>query len=260
MAELLGQFCAAVANAAFEPRDISTPVACRYDSRAQLRWGERYRPSATGAEVVVVHPDLPKGSLRRSWLRLPWAGDVATVLVERPVRVSPLHRLIWRGIHDGAHVDHIEALTRFTDAAPSPAEFGHGLAMAETYAMAVEIAATVGCLLDGQIQAARVLRSGLIERIGRLTGLDDPVMSSGTHSAVEFKAMPTLAGAYVIKPLLLLAGASSGPLLPADLTLPLVRRWNALCAIFPAAARLTESARALAGCSSLPPPSRSGRS
>jgi hypothetical protein len=236
----LSRFCSAIAAAAHKTRRVSTRTPWPDVSDAQLRWAEKYRCSPVGADVVTVRPSLPEGLVWRSWFRLPWAGRTATVVVERPAHVPRAQRLIWRGVHDGAHLDHIDAVARLTGAAPSPLEFGHGLAVAEAYAMAVEITATVSCLLDGEIAAARQLRAGLVERIERLAVPMVPVVP-----AAEFGPLVTLAEAYVAKPLLLLAGASPGPLLPAGLRRALVGRWTELCAVFPAASRLNEEAQAL---------------
>ncbi len=231
-AALLVEFCDAVAKASAR-RGLRVRTGLPEDSDGQLRWGARYRPSPGGVAPAVVERVLPPGLLWRSWFRLPWPDRPALVVVERPPRIPVTRRLVWRGIHDGAHLDHLAALRAPAGAAPSPAEFGRGLAVAESYAMAVEISATVGCLLDGEAAATSVLREGLLERVGRLTGAGHP----------EFGALPGLAEAYVAGPLRLLCGESPGPLLPDALLASLTRRWAELCAAFRPAADLTRAVR-----------------
>jgi hypothetical protein len=242
-AALLVEFCDAVATVCLDRTHGPFEEPLPADTPEQLRWGRRYRPSPGDVEPVVVRRPLPRGLMWRSWFRLPWAGDTRTVVVERPSRDPAIRRLIWRGVHDGAHLDHITALTGLTDAAPSPVEFGWGLAVAESYAMAVEITATVASLLGGDLPVTAELRRGLLERVRRLTEPD----------ITEFTALPALAEAYVVGPLRLLSGGSLGPLLPGSLTEPLKRRWDALAAAFPAAANLTRAARNLESTVPCPP-------
>src|SRR5260370_28953355 len=114
-------------------------------------------------------------------------------VAEVPSTASPLAQQIWRGIHEGAHLDHLAALTALGAAAPSPAEFGAGLLIAESYAMAVEILAAVECVLAEEGHAVWQLGAGLIERATRLPRRSDP--------ASEFIDLPTLAEVYVRGPL-----------------------------------------------------------
>lgn len=234
-AGLLVEFCDAVAKASSQRGGMRMDTGIPEDSIGQLRWGARYRPSPCGVDPAVAERALPPGLLWRSWFRLPWPDRPEFVVVERPARIPVVQRLVWRGIHDGAHLDHMVALAELSPAAPSPAEYGWGLTVAESYAMAVEIGATVACLLNGEAVAAEVLRKGLLERVARLAGPD----------VTEFGALPELAEAYVAGPLRLLSGESPGPLLPDALAGPLARHWAALCAAFPPAAELTRAAREL---------------
>ncbi|MDN3353870.1 hypothetical protein [Actinomadura sp. DC4] len=234
-AALLVEFCDEVAKASSQRGAIRVDTSIPEDSPGQLRWGARYRPSPSGLDPAVAERTLPPGLLWRSWFRLPWPERPEFVVVERPARIPVVQRLVWRGIHDGAHLDHMAALAALSGTAPSPAEYGWGLAVAESYAMAVEIGATVACLLNGETAATSVLRKGLLERVARLTGPD----------ITEFGALPELAEAYVVGPLRLLVGDSPGPLLPDALMGPLTRHWAALCAAFPPAAELTRAAREL---------------
>jgi hypothetical protein len=234
-AALLVEFCDEVAKASSQRGGLRMDTGLPEDSVGQLRWGARYRPSPCGVDPAVAARTLPPGLLWRSWFRLPWPDRTDFVVVERPARIPVVQRLVWRGIHDGAHLDHMVALAALTRTAPSPAEYGWGLVMAESYAMAVEICATVACLLGGEAAPTEVLRKGLLERVGRLAGPD----------ITEFGALPELAEAYVVGPLRLLLGESPGPLLPDSLMGPLTRHWAALCAAFPPAAELTRAAREL---------------
>ncbi len=83
-------------------------------------------------------------------------------------------------------------------AGAQPGEFGAGLLLAESYAMAVEILAAVECVLAGEGRAVRQLGAGLIERATRLPG--------GSNPAAEFEDLPTLAEVYVLGPLEVLSG------------------------------------------------------
>jgi hypothetical protein len=140
--------------------------------------------------------------------------------------------------------------------APSPVEFGQGLVVAEAYAMATEILATVESLLAGETHLVNDLRSGLIERIGRIPRYGERLSSSRERSpaldeaaavpSVEFTALPYLAGGYVTGPLQLLSRASPPPLLPARLHEALRQRWAAACDQFAPAAALAEKASEIA--------------
>jgi hypothetical protein len=214
-------------------------------SAEQLRWGAAYRPGPIGDHLVAA-ADIAAGLARRSWLSLPAAGGPVVIALDLPaLKGTPRQRWIWRGIHDGAHLDHLAVLTRVTQATPTPAEFGRGLLLAESYAMAVEILAAVECLLAGDAEAVAELRAGLLQRMGRLPGAAPPPGEVSGEQLLEFAALPTLAESYVLGPLRLLAGDHPGSLLPSVLELPLRRRWAAACAAFPPAAQLTDEARQL---------------
>jgi hypothetical protein len=136
---------------------------------------------------------------------------------------------IWRGIHEGAHLDHLGSLARISGSlAPNPAEFGAGLLVAESYAMAVEILAAVECVLAGEGNAVWQLGAGLIERATRLPG--------GSNPAAEFADLPTLAEVYVVGPLEVLASGPAAAALPAEINRSLHDRWQRACAAYPPAA------------------------
>src|SRR5579872_2667167 len=148
--------------------------------------------SPSDAHLTVRLP-VNRFLARRTWMCLPRAGASpcarpGPAVAEVPSTASPLAQQIWRGIHEGAHLDHLAALTALGPAAPSPAEFGAGLLIAESYAMAVEILAAVECVLAEEGHAVWQLGAGLIERVTRLPGGSDP--------APEFVDLPTLAEVY----------------------------------------------------------------
>jgi hypothetical protein len=199
-------------------------------SALQLAWGVRYRPSPGGAHVTVRLP-VSRRLARRTWMCLPGLG---ATIADVPSTATPLAQQIWRGIHEGAHLDHLAVLAGSGAAAPSPAEFGTGLLVAESYAMAVEILAAVECVLAGEGQAVWQLGAGLVERATRLPG--------GSAATAEFADLPTLAEVYVLGPLEVLAGGAAGHALPAEITGALRARWLAACAAYPPAAAFGSAA------------------
>lgn len=60
-------------------------------------------------------------------------------MAEVPSTATALAQQVWRGIHEGAHLDHMTALARSGPVAPSPAEFGSGLLAAEYAFLAPEM-------------------------------------------------------------------------------------------------------------------------
>jgi hypothetical protein len=210
--------------------------ACPLSSAQQLAWGARFRPLPS-AEHVTVRLPVSRRLARRTWMCLPGLPDPGTAVAEVPSTATPLAQQVWRGIHEGAHLDHLAMLSRLArqgPAAPSPAEFGTGLMLTESYAMAVEILAAVECILAGEGQAVWQLGAGLIERATRLPG--------GSHPAAEFADLPTLAEVYVLGPAEILAGGSAAGALPAEIVGPLRARWLAATAAYPPAAEFGSAA------------------
>ena len=204
------------------PWRASSPLS----SARQLAWGARYRPSPSDAHRTV-RLLVNRFLARRTWMCLPGPAGPGPAVAEVPSTASPLAQQIWRGIHEGAHLDHLSALTALDPAAPSPAEFGTGLMIAESYAMAVEILAAVECVLAEEGHAVWQLGAGLIERATRLPGGSDP--------APEFVDLPTLAEVYVRGPLEVLTGGDTARALPQQIAGPLRARWRSACAAYPPA-------------------------
>jgi hypothetical protein len=176
---------------------------------------------------------------------LPGLPGPGTVIAEVPSTATPLAQQIWRGIHEGAHLDHLSALARLGPMTPSPAEFGAGLLVAESYAMAVEMLAGVECVLAGEGHAVWQLGAGLIERATRLPG--------GANPAAEFADLPTLAEVYLLGPLDVLTGGAACDALPSELVGSLHDRWRRACAVYPPAAAFGSAAAELTGRSAGPP-------
>jgi hypothetical protein len=210
--------------------------SCPLISARQLAWGFRYRPSPSDRHLTL-HLPVTRRLARRTWMCLPGLPGPSTAIAEIPSTATALEQQIWRGIHEGAHLDHLAWLTRDNPRAPCPQEFGAGLLSAEAYAMAVEILAAVECVLAGEGPAVWQLGAGLIERATRLPG--------GANPAAEFADLPTLAEVYLLGPLEVLAGGAAADALPQELLSALRDRWRAACAAYPPAATFAQSAATL---------------
>jgi hypothetical protein len=222
---------------------MTTASTLRHDpalplvSAPQLAWGARYRPSPSTDHVTMRLP-LSRRLARRTWMCLPGLPGPGTAIAEVPSTATAMEQQIWRGIHEGAHLDHLSSLARLRrPMAPSPGEFGAGLLVAESYAMAVELLAGVECILAGEGHAVWQLGAGLIERATRLPG--------GANPAAEFADLPTLAEVYLLGPLDVLSGDRASAVLPPELTRSLHNRWRAACAAYPPAAAFAASAAEL---------------
>ncbi len=211
-------------------------ASCPLSSDRQLAWGARYRPSPSDAHGTVRLP-VDRFLARRTWMCLPGWPSPGPAVAEVPSTASPLAQQIWRGIHEGAHLDHLAALTALTPAAPSPAEFGDGLMIAESYAMAVELLAAVELILAEEGHAVWQLGAGLIERATRLPG--------GSNPASEFVDLPTLAGVYVRGPLEILTGGDAARALPVQIIGALRARWRSARAAYRPAETFGSAAAAL---------------
>jgi hypothetical protein len=215
--------------------------SCTLISARQLAWGIRYRPTPSDAHVTLSLP-VDRRLARRTWMCLPGLPGAGTVIAEVPSTATPIEQQIWRGIHEGAHLDHLASLARQgagRPLAPSPEEFGRGLLVAESYAMAVEILAAVECVLAGEGLAVGQISAGLIERATRLPG--------GARPAAEFADLPTLAEVYLLGPLEVLVGGAAADTLPDEIVEPLRDRWRVACTAYPPAAAFGSAAAALIG-------------
>ena len=150
-------------------------------------------------------------------------------------RIGYLPVLLWFLTMTSFH--HLTSLARSDPLAPSPGEFGAGLLIAESYAMAVEMLAAVECILAGEGQAVGQLGAGLIERATRLPG--------GAHPAAEFAHLPTLAEVYLLGPLEVLTGGAAADALPGEIAGALSDRWHAACSAYPPAATFGSAATEL---------------
>jgi hypothetical protein len=235
-ADLVGRFGELlIATAAGLPPGPACPLV----SAQQLAWGVRYRPSPSEGHVTLRLP-VNRRLARRTWMCLPGLPAPGTAIAEVPSTATPMAQQIWRGIHEGAHLDHLAALMAHgRPLAPNPGEFGAGLLVAESYAMAVEILAAVECVLAGEGHAVRQLGAGLIERATRLPG--------GSNPAAEFADLPTLAEVYVLGPLEVLTAGSAVTALPTEITRSLTDRWRRACAASPPAAAFASAAAELIG-------------
>lgn len=280
---IVAEFCDAL------PMDAGPPggLACgdvEADMSGLILWGESRRPrrDPLRRDPWRVLPTRVDPRLAwRCWMRLPdggQAGQVTLIETALPLRQDAcrmsgsamLRRRVCHGIHNGAHLDHLGALSAngarfvgYSDAGVhSPLEFGAGLLAAESYAMAVEILAAAECAAWGRPAEARQLGLGLIERIGRVPGYPgwrrqaskDGLLPLGGRSALagaaavrvgEFADLPSLASNYLTGPLRFIAGAADPAYFPGDLTDAFRARWDGVARRFPAAARLSERARFL---------------
>jgi hypothetical protein len=220
---------------------------CPLSSARQLAWGVRYRPSPSSAHLTLYLPAVNRRLARRTWMCLPGLPWPATAIAEVPSTATAIEQQVWRGIHEGAHLDYLTALARLSpqgSLAPSPGEFGAGLLVSEAYAMAVEMLAAVECVLAGEGHAVWQLGAGLIERATRLPG--------GSAPAADFADLPTLAEVYLLGPLEILTHGPAADVVPDDLARLLRARWHAACAAFPPAAGFTDAAADLISASRYP--------
>jgi hypothetical protein len=79
------------------------------------------RPSASEG-YRTVRLGVTRFLARRTWMCLPGrpgpAPGPGPVIAEVPSTAAALAQQIWRGIHEGAHLDHLGALTALLDRLP----------------------------------------------------------------------------------------------------------------------------------------------
>lgn len=276
---IVAEFCDAL------PMDAAAPVGPagsgrHSDMRGLMQWGERRRPrrgAQPGDPWSVLPTAVDRRLAWRCWMRLPGpdgADPARVTLIETAGKRPPdeadrtaaatLRRQVCHGIHNGAHLDHLSALSANSASAAvhSPLEFGAGLLAAESYAMAVELLAAAECAVSQCPAEARQLGLGLVERIGRLPGFpawyrqssNNNEMPCGGRYALaaaasirigEFTGLPSLAANYLAGPLRFIAGQADPAYFPADLTDAFRSRWDRAASRFPAAATLSRRARFL---------------
>lgn len=205
------------------------------------------RPAASKHNPVFVRrPDIAPHLVWRAWMTLPQRGP-AIVVVDQ--RLSPAKLAIWWGIHNGSHLDH---LSQFSSEHIAPIEFGRGLLVAESWAMCAEMLAAAEGLIKGDAITMSVVRTGLIERLGRL-----PLPPSASFSpsyqlairtpSVEFCALPTLSKAYVVGAIALLGNGFKNSFIPEHMAIEARRRWDHAAQQSASVERLLLSAMQLAG-------------
>lgn len=217
--------------AALHPDSLSTQVHSAWGG-----WGE----AAVNARAPWrsfedrAHPprylemDIPANLIWRAWMTVPGLGPTRIVNDEQ---LSTEYFDIWWGVHDGSHLDH---LATFPMDRPAPIEFGAGLLTTEALAMSMELLAGAEALVSGRLASQACVRSGIIERLGRISGLfiDKNFARAVTDLQIkretEFSAIPTLARAYVIGPLNLIDHDFTNRLIPISVSASLTRRWNTL--------------------------------
>ena len=86
-------------------------AACPLVSARQLAWGARYRPSPSADHVTLRLP-LNRRLARRTWMCLPGLPGPGTAIAEVPSTATAMEQQIWRGIHEGAHLDHLSSVAR----------------------------------------------------------------------------------------------------------------------------------------------------
>jgi hypothetical protein len=141
-------------------------------------------------------------------------------------------------VHDGTHLDH---LARYDTTRTTPVEFGAGLLVTEALAMCAELLCGAEALVEGDLGTQAVVRAGLIERVKRQPGL-----TAGTTPAAgacEFRALPTLARAYVAGALTLMARDFRDRLVPGDFSTAFALRWDRAASTSSAVRELREQAQ-----------------
>ncbi|WP_459803317.1 hypothetical protein [Herbidospora sp. RD11066] len=163
------------------------------------------------------------------------SGSPVMLFVEQDLAQVELELMY--GLHAGTHLDHLtEVLQSTGPAAAARLEYGSGLLVAESVAMAAEFIAFASQKHELAEQARSFLRRSLIERIARIPNLRDHLPPESRFSpavcdamdltpAHEFAALPTLAGSYVSGPFELARRRFRHPLIPPACAEALTRAW-----------------------------------
>ena len=121
---------------------------------------------------------------------LPEAGPPRSPRCRPPP--TALAQQIWRGIHEGAHLDHLSVAGRGGPAGAQPGGVRHRAADGRVVRDGGRDPRRGLCILAEEGHAVWQLGAGLIEQAARLPGGSDP--------APEFTDLPTLAEVYVRGP------------------------------------------------------------
>ena len=203
-----------------------------------------WRPLPTPEKPhAFLESDIPPSLLWRAWMVLPEHG-VTRIVIDERLDESAMD--VWWGVHDGTHLDHLACLDT---EATTAIEFGSGLLAAEALAMSAEILAGAEALADGDVAVQATIRSGLIERVGRLplewkrSGAAASLAAQhDIGPSAEFCSLPTVARAYVAGPLRLIANGFRDRHIPPDVAERFADRWRLAATATSAAARLTSLA------------------
>ena len=207
-----------------------------------------WRPTFAGCGTVtyVQMGQISPRLIKRGWMHIPGQGP--TMLVnDQSLDEGRLD--VWWGIHNGGHLDHLAWLG---EDSPQRAEFGVGLLCTEGLAVALEILAAAELLAGVNIADANTLANGFSERVGRL-----PLPNSGrdcwnyraarNQHATDFFCMPTVASAYVVKPLQLIASRFSDPCIPSLMASSIAVRFDKVARLDSATDALVQAAKAICG-------------
>lgn len=206
-------------------------VRAMLDRLAHARLGTQHRHRCVPVPVG-------SGLIWRGWF-LDAAGPV---LAFAPLPQPPAEVAMMQGFHSGVHLDHLGALV--SEGRPEAArrlQFGRGLLVAESAAMAAELIGLVGGGSIDQEERA-FLHASLLDRLARLPRIGEWGPRAAPGSAAmraaagranhEFATLPTLAAAYVAGPFLLAERGFRHPLLPAEISRSLAGRWARVRARF----------------------------
>ncbi len=186
----------------------------------------KWRPTCFNSnsyQFLEIH-NIPSKLVRRGWMNLPMQGPTMLV-VDQQLNEGKLD--IWWGIHNGAHLDHLS----WQPSNSAEVEFGNGLIVAEALAVSLEMLAAAETLIGIDNVCLFTIREGLIERAGRLPLPKIETSSSAYLCAMnlgnrEFYCMPTVAAAYIVETIRLIAHDFKAPTIPHFVSFQIARRWD----------------------------------
>ncbi|MES2093600.1 MAG: hypothetical protein V4531_07300 [Actinomycetota bacterium] len=205
-----------------------------------------WRPlPAPATPHTFVDVDIPPDLIWRAWMVLPDRGITRVVTGQH---LTQTDMDVWMGVHDGIHLDHVAC---FDTTTTTPIEFGSGLLVTEALAMSGELLAGAEALAAGDLTTQVTVRAELIERVGRLLPeLTEPgpcadlVARLNVTADREFPALPTVARAYVVGPIRMIAGGFTDPLIPDSVSTLFRDRWARAELAHPAVRSIGDDARA----------------